>query len=78
MKNYDNINQNFVKSIIALNNYLEIFTFKKNYYLVQIKITNNYKIKIIIKVIVYIRLALKIFDNNFERKSLQMFNSLLS
>lgn len=49
--------------IVATNNYIKTFTFRKNYFLVQVKIIKNDKIKSIKRLIAYAKLATKFFDN---------------
>lgn len=56
-------NKRLFKIIVVINKYIEAFTFRKNYVLFQIEIIENDKIKIIIRSIVYAKLAIKFFKN---------------
>lgn len=62
-------NRRLFKIIVAINKYIETFTFGEDRFLVQIEIIENYKMKIAIRSTVYTKLATKFFKDRLWKKS---------
>lgn len=71
------INKKTFNLITAANNYIKTFTFEKDYFLIQIKIIENCKIKIAKKSTVYTKLAIKFFENRLQRENKQMLEQFI-
>lgn len=63
------VNRRTFSSIMAINNYIEIYIFEENCLLFQVKIIENCKMKNTIRSTAYIKLVTKFFQNRFEKKS---------